>query len=145
LPDPDNFGPAQETELAAVLKSVTGVDINFNVDGGAAGGNTAQESAARRGFVKWARENVVYLPTNEPEEFVWKRMVNDAKSKSIPADLGYKRRFEQLARLELGRNASETISSAEILQTQQRRLADMDVNLPELLALATAIDGFAAR
>jgi predicted ATPase len=146
LPDPDNFGPAQEAELAAALKSVAGSDINFNVDGGAAGGNAAQESAARRGFVKWARENVAYLPTNEiPEEFVWKRMVHDAKSNSIPTDLDYKKRFDLLARLELGRNASETISSAEILQTQQRRVADMDVNLPELLELATAIDGFAAR
>jgi hypothetical protein len=78
LPDPDTFGSAQEAELAAILEDVAGVDIRFNVDGGADGGNTAQANASRRTFIKWARTNVKYLPTKEsPEEFVWNRMIRD--------------------------------------------------------------------
>jgi hypothetical protein len=146
LPDPDRFGPGQEEELAEALKSVTGVEIGFAIDGGTGGGNVAQENAARRNFIKWARKNVSYLPTQEtPEEFVWKRMVSDAKSDAVAADVDHKKRFDLLARLELGRNPSEAVSSAEILQTQQRRLADVDVAMGELAELAAAIDGFAAR
>ncbi|GAB9241395.1 ATP-dependent nuclease [Bradyrhizobium diazoefficiens] len=146
LPDPDQFGPAQEAELKERLKSVAVVDISFNVDGGEAGGNAAQESAARRKFIKWARRNVKYLPTNEyPEEFLWKRMAPDAKSNSIPEDPDYKRRFDLLARVELGRTALEPIVSADILQTQQRRVADLSMELPEMQELAVAIEEFAAR
>lgn len=148
LPDPDTFGPSpdQEDQLASALKSVTGVDINFNVDGGAGGRNIAQENAARRNFIKWARDNVRYLPTNEkPEEFVWKRMSADPKSASVSASLDYKKRFDLLARLELGRSASEPVSSAEILQTQQRRLADIDVGAPEWADLSATVTEFAAR
>ena len=146
LPDPDTFGPSQEDQLADALKSVAGADINFNVDGGIGGRNVAQENAARRAFIKWARNNVRYLPANEiPEEFVWKRMVADAKSSSISTNVDYKKRFDLLAHAELGRNPSEVVSSAEILQTQQRRLADIDVTIPELLELSAAIEGFAAR
>jgi len=72
-------------------------------------------------------------------------MKADVKSDSIPTDEGYKKRFDLLARLELGRSPLETVSSAEILQTQQRRLADMDVTMPELTDLIAAIEGFAAR
>lgn len=146
LPDPDTFGPAQEQLLAEKLNSVTGVEINFNVDGGDAGPNAAQENSARRKFVKWVRANVKYLPTNEyPEEFLWKRMAADTKSDSIAADPDYKRRFDLLARVELGRLASETVVSAEILQTQQRRIADLDINMPDMQELAAAIEEFAAR
>jgi hypothetical protein len=146
FPDPDNFGPARGKELADKLKAVTVVDINFNVDGGDAGADVAQESAARRKFVKWARKNVKYLPANEyPEEFLWKRMSTDAKSDSIPLDPDYKRRFDLLARVELGRTASETVVSAEILQTQQRRVADLNMEMPEMQELAAAIEEFAAR
>jgi hypothetical protein len=125
---------------------MTVVGINFNVDGGDAGADVAQESAARRKFVKWVRRNVKYLPTDEyPEEFLWKRMPADAKSDSIPQDPDYKRRFDLLARAELGRTASETVVSAEILQTQQRRVADLDMDMPEMQELAATIEEFAAR
>ncbi|MGM4998253.1 ATP-dependent nuclease [Tardiphaga sp. 538_B7_N1_4] len=146
LPDPDTFGPAQNAKLVAILRDVTGVDIKFNVDGGIEGGNTAQENASRRTFIKWARENVKYLPTREsPEEFVWNRMAVDKKSSSVPTDVDHKKRFATLARLEVGRTAAETVNSAEILATQQRRLTDIDVTLPEMKALSSTIDEFAAR
>lgn len=146
LPDPDMFGPSQDDELAERLKEVVVADIKFNVDGGEAGGNVVQENVARRAFIKWARKNVKYLPTSEgPEEFLWKRMRADPKSNSIPADPSYKKRFDLLARVEFGRAPSETVTSPEILATQQRRAADLDVNLPEMQELSVEIEEFAAR
>jgi hypothetical protein len=70
-------------------------------------------------------------------------MGSDPKSNSIPADPSYKKRFDLLARVEFGRASSET--SPEILATQQRRVADLDVNLPEMQELSVEIEEFAAR
>jgi AAA domain len=146
LINPDFIGPAEEHKLTESLKAVSGVDINFNVDGGSEGKDVSQENAARRAFMKWVLNNVDYLPSGMvPEEFVWKSMKADAKSDSLLGQPDFKKRFDLLTRLELGINASEDITSRDILQTQQRRVADLDVTLPELAELLSILEKFAAK
>jgi hypothetical protein len=72
-------------------------------------------------------------------------MAVDKKSSSVPTNIDHKKRFAILALLEVGRAAAETVNSAEILATQQRRLADISVTLPEMLELSSTIDAFATR
>jgi hypothetical protein len=64
------------------LKEYTGVKIKFGVDGGAEGGDKAQIDAAVRGLVKWARENVDYLPGTVPE--ARPRLRPSATTQSVP-------------------------------------------------------------
>ena len=46
-----------------------------------------------------------------------------------------KKRFDDLARKELGRESFESVSSGDILATQLRRLATMPADHPDLLKL----------
>jgi hypothetical protein len=72
-------------------------------------------------------------------------MKADAKSDSLSDEPDFKKRFDLLTRLELGRSSSEDITSSDILQTQQRRVADLDVALLELTELLSTLEKFAAK
>jgi predicted ATPase len=123
--DPTTISDAEVAKLKNEILRVTGVDIDFPVDGGTNGGNTDQRTEMRRKFINWAKAHVSYIPgANIPEGFVWDNMQSDSKSQSI-TDADRKICFEKLARLELGVPEFECVTSAEILDTQRRRLASI--------------------
>jgi predicted ATPase len=135
LPDPDHVPAAESEQLREKLKEYSGVKIRFGVDGGAEGGDKAQIDAAVRGLVKWARENVDYLPGTVPEAFVWDNMAKTEETAEFDNVPDPKKRFDDLARKELGRESFESVSSGDILATQLRRLATMPADHPDLLKL----------
>jgi predicted ATPase len=141
--DPTAISEAEVGQLRTEILRVTGVDIDFPCDGGANGGNVAQQNEMRRTFMKWARSQVSYLPgTTIPEAFVWDNMQPDNKSQSI-ADTNPKVRFEKLAKLELGVPNFKSVTSADILATQRRRLATIAADHPDLVDIKTILLSFA--
>jgi AAA domain, putative AbiEii toxin, Type IV TA system len=135
LPDPDHVPAAGSEQLREALNEYADVKIKFGVDGGAEGGNKAQIDAAVRSLVKWARTHVDYLPGTIPEAFVWDNMAKTAETAVFDALADPKKRFDDLARKELGRESFESLSSADILATQLRKLASVSADHPDLVRL----------
>lgn len=143
LPDPATVAAADEATIKAEILRVSKVDIQFHVDGGKGGANTAQQEVMRRAFVSWVLQNADYLPGSEiPEAFVWENMQKSDNALLI-LDLDAKKRFENLTRIELGTPAFEAVTSDEIFATQRRCLATIPTNHPDLIALKTRLLAFA--
>ncbi|MBQ8104536.1 MAG: ATP-binding protein, partial [Afipia sp.] len=135
LPDPDHVSAAASEGLREAVNEYAGVKIKYGVDGGAQGGDKAQIDAAVCSLAKWARAYVDYLPGAIPESFVWENMVKTAETAQYDALPDPKQRFDLLARKELGRELFESLSSADILATQLRRLATVPADHPDLVKL----------
>lgn len=141
--DPTTIPEAEVDKLKTEILKVTGVDIDFPSDGGASGGNVAQQNEMRRTFMTWTKSHVFYLPgTTIPEAFVWDNMQSDDKSNSI-SGADPKIRFDQLAKLELGVPSFQSVKSADILGTQRRRLATIAEYHPDLTEIKTKLLTFA--
>lgn len=141
--DPDTIGPADDQKIVDNLRAVTGVNISFHVDGGANGPVETQLNDMRRSFVKWARKHVRYLPGDGcPESFIWDRMKPDAQSSRFDG-LPPKKRFESLAREELGVPDHQQISSLDIAATQRRKLASLPLDHGDLVSIKNELMQFA--
>jgi hypothetical protein len=144
LPDPETVPSTDSEKLQKALNEAAGVKIKFAVDASAGKPNAEQIDLAVRELVKWTGKYVAYLPGNTPETFVWDNMKKDAES-AVFDSLPPKKRFDELARKELGRASYEHLSSQDILGTQLRRLATIPDTLPELKGLherlASAVAG----
>jgi hypothetical protein len=142
--DPAQIPEAAQEQLQEEIKRVSCVDIRFNVDAGANGPNQQQLTTTRRKFMAWVRENVDYLPGNlNPEAFIWQNMQQDSLSESVAQIKDPKKRFEALARKELGREEYEELDSRDILATQTRRLATIKDDVDEIQALYKLLRAFA--
>jgi hypothetical protein len=142
--DPTTISDAEVAKLKDEILRVTGVDIDFPIDGGANGGNTDQRNEMRRKFITWAKAHVSYIPgATIPEGFVWDNMQQDSRSQSI-TDADRKVCFEKLAKLELGVPDFESVTSMEILGTQRRRLATIPDNQAVFAELNSKLLAFAA-
>jgi hypothetical protein len=143
LPDPKTISEANKDQLREAIQRVARMDVRFNLDGGANGGDSAQQDVIRRQFVTWARSHIDYLPgTSNPESFVWENMVADNASKSI-TDVDPKMRFEKLTKSELGVAEFNTVNSDDILGTQRRRLATVSEDHPDFVHLKERLLSFA--
>ncbi len=143
LRDPATVSAADEATIKAEILRVSKVDVQFHVDGGRSGANTAQQEAMRRVFVSWVLRNTDYLPgSKNPEAFVWENMQKSASALSI-LDMDAKARFEKLTHIELGTPAFETVTSDEIFATQRRCLATIPVDHTDLVSLKTRLLAFA--
>ena len=145
LLDPTTIAAADEATVKTEILRVAKVDIQFHVDGGRGGANTAQQEAMRREFVTWVLQNVDYLPGSEiPEAFVWQNMQQTDKVTAI-LDADPKKRFENLTRIDLATPTFEAVTSDEIFATQRRCLATIPVDHPDLIALKTLLLVFAQK
>jgi hypothetical protein len=144
LPDPATVPEAESEKLRGLLNAAAGTQIKFGVDGGPGGGDKTQIDTAVRALVKWTRGHLAYLPGNDSEAFVWDNMVKTAETAEFDSMPDPKKRFDDLARKELGRAAFEPLSSQDILATQLRRLATIPDTLPALKALHQRLSEAAA-
>lgn len=144
LPDPASVPEADSEKLQQQLNAAAGTQIKFGVDGGTGGGDKAQINDAVRALVKWTRAHLAYLPGKSPETFVWENMVKSVETAEFESTADPKKRFDGLARKELGRAAFEPLSSQDILGTQLRRLATIPDDLAELQSLHQRLSGTAS-
>lgn len=143
IPDPDTISPSQDRDLQSIVEAFAGGEVRFLVDGrSGGGGDETQLTAARRGYLRWARTHVDYLPGINPEAFVWEEMPKDSATESITAELP-KERFLHLTRLEYGLADFDKPSSGEIFHVQKRRLASLPQSHPELVRLGNLLTSFA--
>jgi hypothetical protein len=135
LPDPATVPQAESANLQATLNAAAGTRIRFGVDAGPGGVDQAQIEDAVRSLVKWARDHVTYLAGKNPETFVWENMAKTPETAEFDSIADPKKRFDELARKELGRAPFEKLSSQDILATQLRKLATIPDNQPDLVSL----------
>lgn len=125
--NPDDFPAANLNFAKDEILRVTKVNVNFNVDGGAAGGNAQQSDVLRRAYIGWCRSNVSFMPGNDtPEQFVWSHMNNINHAEDID-DPCYKSRFRKLTAANLDM-AEDEVTSENIQFMQQQCLASIQIN-----------------
>jgi predicted ATPase len=144
LPDPAMVPEAESENLRTTLNAVAGTQVKFGVDGGSKGVDKTQIDAAVRSLVKWARDHLTYLPGKNPETFVWENMAKTSETAEFDSIADPKKRFDELARKELGRASFEQLSSQDILATQLRKLATIPDDQPELVFLNKRLSEAAA-
>jgi hypothetical protein len=135
LPDPTSMPETKSEQLRETLNSYAGTKLKFGVDGGPAGGDKSQIDSAVRTLAKWTREHVDFLPGKTPETFVWQNMFKNADTVQFEELSDPKKRFDELARKELGLAQFETVSSQDILATQLRKLATVPADHSDLVKL----------
>lgn len=136
IPDPDTISKADEGLLKQIILDVTGADVSFKIDGGDGGANVQQLRKQQREFLRWAKQNVSYLPgSGSPEMFVWENMEKNALSDGIETCGDMKERFVMLTKKELGLADTETVDATDILSTQRRKLAAIPADNQDLINL----------
>ncbi|WP_332853421.1 ATP-dependent nuclease [Duganella sp. S19_KUP01_CR8] len=138
--DPNTVPIAENYRLSEIIKAATGSDVSFPVDSLNGKGNEEQLFAARRQYIRWCKTYVDYLPSNIPEEFVWRKAPSDVTSAFSGSD--YKNLFFELTKHELKVQPFEKVSSDDILQTQKRLLAQLDDNDQDLVNIREALVSF---
>lgn len=136
IPDPNTIPQSDEAAIKKLIVDITGVDVDFKVDGGDGGSNAAQRNSLRRSYLNWARNYVDFLPGHsQPELFVWQNMLHDENSNSIDLAMGAKECFVLLTKMEFGLAAHESVNASDILATQRKRLATIPNDNSELIRL----------
>lgn len=142
LKHPDQILTDNHDEIIANLNFFSGnSEIKFALNGGSDPNLPQNRKKIERGFLRYVIERVGYLPDQNPEDFVWKRMakdVNTAKCDSLETKL----RYVKLTALEKGLSDSEYISSQEVLETQVRKLASVSNNDPDVIKLSKYLEAF---
>jgi hypothetical protein len=70
IQDPADIPETKNEGLGELILAQVGVDPDFNVDGGAGGGNAIQRITCQRNYLAWARRHLKYIPTSCPEELI---------------------------------------------------------------------------
>lgn len=94
-PDPDTIPVAQDQNLTATIKAVTGVEPKFTVDGNGGVANAAQLTEVRRQYLAWIRKNVDFIPGLCPEQVVLRAAGKEDPQAATSND--HKRRLRDLA------------------------------------------------
>lgn len=120
-------------QLESLISSVLGGNVSLPID------SSRQDQQLREARIKvlsFAKSNLIYLPGNTPESFIWNNMTVDVQRygnvfNSISCE---KSKFEKLCKEELGRESYESVTSDEIFELQKRCLATLDSALFSELA-----------
>lgn len=127
--NPDNLTVVQMGDIPGTtalldekIKEATGAKIEFALDGGSEGGNLAQKLDLQRGFLKYFRKCVFFLPFTNPETELWDDAVARAwlqlnvsvgNVETVLAEvvaLEPKKRYARLAELTADRSRAEDLS-----------------------------------
>lgn len=144
IPVPENIPEAENSKISDYIKLLTGsnsININFALNGGNDLESASKKTALERQFLSYAISQTYYLPSKNPESFVWANMQDDPFKKRC-YNIEPKEFFKRLTGYEKGRMDYETVSSEEILETQVRRLAQISDNHPEIKNLAELLKEF---
>ncbi|WP_331345023.1 ATP-binding protein [Cellvibrio sp. UBA7661] len=141
IPHIDTISKDAENNLPELIKSISGIDIDFKVDGNSNGGDKEQKKYLERTFIEWIKDHVSYLPGKTPEEFVWDNMHKTIDYLNYPEE-DRKITFEKITRKELGKEDYENPTSQEILFIQKSKIATIEKNNSHILLLADKINNF---
>lgn len=137
-----NFLNKPDEQLDELLLNIFDGDIHLPVDAGKNGRNKQQEREAKIKILSFAATNLIYLPGDTPESFIWENMKYDTShsDESLDEIKCFKSKFEKLCKIKLGREEYENVTSDEIFELQKRCLATVDDSL--LNEVTSQIDDF---
>jgi len=136
--DPDTIPTKDDGTLGAKIKEATSVEPMFTIDGGAAGGNSAQRVKAQRKYLAWLKKNVGFIPTLCPEELVLR-----AAGKVDPTATTSQQHKNRLRALSMEVYGAD-VSSMQTDQHGESLLAVFRANSAELKALAKILENYLA-
>lgn len=140
VPSLNDLRILDHTELEGVIKQITGIKIDFKVDGNNGQGDSEQREMLQRQFLSWIRDHVSYLPGEKtPEDFILENM---KQKKPYTQTDDSKVCFEEIARSELGKEPFEEIRSNEIITIQRMKLASIGKDNSHIVDLASKIREF---
>jgi len=141
--------------LKEKIKDQTGEIIEFSVDGGAGGGNKAQQLALLKKYLEYYLTNVFYLPKSLPEEIIWNSeyaalQIKATVHESIIADehidqlqklVKTKEKFALLSKIIYGDNKAEDIINTQKLFTRNW----LNIKNDDYYSLKTAIESIVSN
>ena len=135
---PANSRAIPDTELNSLAKKLLHGNPKLLLDGGIDPGLEASRLQQLRTIVDWMSSHVAYLPGNDPESLLLALNCATSKFTSTTA----KQEWERRARKALGREDYEPVTSAEILGEQERGLATLSDDAPELVEIRELVRTF---
>lgn len=133
--DNSNLIKEQITKLTKIK------NLEFALDGGNDLNLDNKRKDLERAFLHYALPRTYYLPCQNPEIFLWNAM----PSNIIPEGCDMmppKERFSHITKVEKGLMPFEEVTSGDILETQIRKLALIDITHPELVIITETLSKY---
>lgn len=139
---PKDIPETKHEEIKEQIFTLTNIrSLEFALDGGNDPQANLKRRALEREYLNYALPRTFYLPSENPEIFVWDNIPKDNNTKKC-AKLPPKERFSKLTRIEKGLCDYEKITSNEILETQIRKLALIEDDNAELAIISEILRKF---
>lgn len=128
-----------DSDLNDVAKSMLNGSPQLSMSGGTEGHSSEEEHDQLRSIIEWTREHVAYLPGSDPESLLLE-LIGEPPPTGGSAET--KKEWETRTRNALGKEDYETVSSADILQEQERALAKINPETVELQTIKSQLEAF---
>jgi predicted ATPase len=119
----------EDDKILSLVQEFVGKKIKIPADSKNGSGDKEQMRDGRIKILRFLRDNVIFLPGEMPEQFIWENSpIKDEfiEHTEILAEADYKLRFERAARLNYDRESFYDITSGEILDYQKLWIAKID-------------------
>lgn len=128
-----------ESNLQEVVRDLLHGEPRLSLNGSGGAATPGERSAQLRTILEWCRHNLDYLPGDDPESLLL-RMANEPDASD-----NYKAVWVERTRAALGRESWEPITAQEILGEQERLLAQIDDQVPELVQIRERVQRFVRK
>ena len=139
IPVPSSIPDADNDQLGQIIRTFSGCEVDFPIDGGLQGGNAQQLVEVQRHFIGWAHKHVKFLPGKKsPEEFLLSKLPEYSSQPDEAAKVACAR----LASESLGLAVGERPSADDILfwqRTALARIPDEDSDLAAIRGLLNTL------
>ncbi|MGI5165580.1 ATP-dependent nuclease [Spirillospora sp. CA-253888] len=125
-----------ETDLEGVVRVLLHGEPRLSLNGSGGTATPGERVAQLRAILQWCKRNLDFLPGDDPESLLLS-MTNEPVASS-----GSKARWVERTRAALGREAWEPVTAQEILGEQERLLAQVDDQAPELVSIRERVQLF---
>jgi predicted ATPase len=131
-----------DSELLATAQSILNGNPQLSLSGGATGHSEIEKNQQLRIIIEWARTHVAYLPGEDPESLLLKLVDGSESPEGVQ---GSKHAWESRTRSALGRGQYERVSASDILSEQERALAKVSDESPDLIEIAERVKLFLSQ
>jgi len=136
---PANIPELDTKAIKEQIRNFTGAQsIEFSRNGGNDPNAEQALEKLERGFLDYIIKHTSYLPDENPEVFIWNHM-EKTDATALCENEKFKEKYAKLTRLEKGLMNTETVTSAEILETQVRKLATISPDHPDIVELSRTL------
>jgi ABC-type Mn2+/Zn2+ transport system ATPase subunit len=128
-----------DSALEETAKELLHGEPQLSLSGGVGGYSPTEKRAQLRAIIAWVREHVDYLPGEDPESLLFELMGEDPPPGGAVAA---KKEWVARTRTALGKEDYENVTSADILQEQDRALARVEDSSETLQAISERLRRF---